>query len=110
MWNKSNIVLLLFINIQFVSFCFQGIDYKIGKFPFAANSRAKTNNDTEGFVKVLADKLSDKILGVHIIGPVSEYYTQNTCFLSQCQILYFKLYYKLLKSFLYIKLVLLYLR
>uniref|UniRef100_A0A1B6BYM7 Dihydrolipoyl dehydrogenase n=1 Tax=Clastoptera arizonana TaxID=38151 RepID=A0A1B6BYM7_9HEMI len=46
-----------------------GIDYKIGKFPFAANSRAKTNNDTEGFVKVLADKLTDKILGVHIIGP-----------------------------------------
>lgn len=46
-----------------------GIEYKIGKFPFAANSRAKTNNDTDGFVKVLADKLTDKILGVHIIGP-----------------------------------------
>jgi len=46
-----------------------GIDYKIGKFPFAANSRAKTNNETDGFVKVLADKLTDKILGVHIIGP-----------------------------------------
>jgi len=46
-----------------------GVEYKIGKFPFAANSRAKTNNDTDGFVKVLADKLTDKILGVHIIGP-----------------------------------------
>lgn len=50
---------------------FQGVDFKIGKFPFAANSRAKTNNETDGFVKVLADKLTDKILGVHIIGPVS---------------------------------------
>nr|AQT27062.1 putative dihydrolipoyl dehydrogenase [Nilaparvata lugens] len=45
------------------------IEYKVGKFPFAANSRAKTNNETDGFVKVLADKLTDKILGVHIIGP-----------------------------------------
>lgn len=49
----------------------QGIEYKIGKFPFAANSRAKTNNETDGFVKVLGDKLTDKVLGVHIIGPVS---------------------------------------
>lgn len=47
-----------------------GIEYKIGKFPFAANSRAKTNNETDGFVKVLADKVTDKILGVHMIGPV----------------------------------------
>ncbi|XP_073976505.1 dihydrolipoyl dehydrogenase, mitochondrial [Rhodnius prolixus] len=45
------------------------IAYKVGKFPFAANSRAKTNNDTDGFVKVLADKHTDAILGVHIIGP-----------------------------------------
>ncbi|EEB14971.1 Dihydrolipoyl dehydrogenase, putative [Pediculus humanus corporis] len=45
------------------------VEYNIGKFPFAANSRAKTNNDTEGFVKVLADKRTDKVLGVHIIGP-----------------------------------------
>lgn len=49
----------------------EGIDYKVGKFPFAANSRAKTNNETEGFVKVLADKTTDRILGTHIIGPVS---------------------------------------
>lgn len=45
-----------------------GIAYKKGKFPFAANSRAKTNLDTEGFVKILSDKETDKILGVHIIG------------------------------------------
>ncbi len=45
-----------------------GIEYKIGKFPFMANSRAKTNHDTDGFVKVLADAKSDKILGVHMLG------------------------------------------
>ncbi len=44
-------------------------NYKVGKFPFLANSRAKVNNETEGFVKILADSKSDKILGVHIIGP-----------------------------------------
>ncbi len=44
-------------------------NYKVGKFPFLANSRAKVNNETEGFVKILADSQSDKILGVHIIGP-----------------------------------------
>ena len=43
--------------------------YKIGKFPFMANSRAKVNNETDGFVKILADSTTDKILGVHIIGP-----------------------------------------
>ena len=46
-----------------------GITYKIGKFPFLANSRAKVNNETEGFVKILADSKSDRVLGVHIIGP-----------------------------------------
>jgi len=44
------------------------IAYKIGKFPFAANSRAKTNADTDGFVKVLSCKETDKILGIHIVG------------------------------------------
>ena len=44
-------------------------NYKIGKFPFLANSRAKVNNETEGFVKILADSSTDKVLGVHIIGP-----------------------------------------
>ena len=43
--------------------------YKTGKFPFLANSRAKVNNETEGFVKILADAKTDKVLGVHIIGP-----------------------------------------
>jgi dihydrolipoamide dehydrogenase len=45
------------------------ISYNRGNFPFLANSRAKCNEDFDGFVKVLADKHTDKILGVHIIGP-----------------------------------------
>ena len=45
------------------------IKYKIGKFPFLANSRAKVNNEYEGFVKILADADNDKVLGVHMIGP-----------------------------------------
>ena len=44
------------------------INYKIGKFPFMANSRAKAIDETEGFVKILADATTDKVLGVHIIG------------------------------------------
>jgi len=47
------------------------INYKVGKFPFLANSRAKVNNETDGFVKILADSQTDKVLGVHIIGPHS---------------------------------------
>jgi len=43
--------------------------YRVGKFPFLANSRAKVNNETDGFVKILADEKTDKVLGVHIIGP-----------------------------------------
>ncbi|KAF8132575.1 hypothetical protein EV363DRAFT_1328882 [Boletus edulis] len=46
-----------------------GVQYNVGKFPFAANSRAKTNLDSEGFVKFLSEKETDRILGVHIIGP-----------------------------------------
>ena len=45
------------------------IDYKVGKFSFMANSRAKAIDDTEGFVKILADAKSDKVLGAHLIGP-----------------------------------------
>jgi len=45
------------------------IKYKIGKFTFMANSRAKAINETEGFVKILADEKTDKVLGTHIIGP-----------------------------------------
>jgi len=51
----------------------ENIKYKIGKFPFLANSRAKVNNEFDGFVKIIADEKTDKILGVHMIGPhVSE--------------------------------------
>lgn len=53
-------------------FCLsQGIEYKIGKFPFAANSRAKTNADTDGMVKILGHKSTDRVLGAHILGAVS---------------------------------------
>ncbi|MCJ1297356.1 dihydrolipoamide dehydrogenase precursor [Hypocenomyce scalaris] len=47
----------------------QGIKYKTGSFPFSANSRAKTNLETEGMVKFVADAETDRILGIHIIGP-----------------------------------------
>ena len=45
------------------------INYKVGKFPFMANSRAKAINEPEGFVKILAESTTDRVLGVHIIGP-----------------------------------------
>ena len=45
------------------------INYKIGKFSFMANSRAKAIDDTEGFVKILADEKTDQVLGAHLIGP-----------------------------------------
>ncbi len=46
-----------------------GVTYRTGKFPFTANPRARANADTEGFVKVLADAATGRVLGVHIIGP-----------------------------------------
>jgi dihydrolipoamide dehydrogenase len=46
-----------------------GIDYNAGKFPFMANARARAMGDIEGFVKILADKKTDAVLGVHIVGP-----------------------------------------
>ncbi|MDO8290973.1 MAG: dihydrolipoyl dehydrogenase [Parvibaculum sp.] len=46
----------------------EGVDYNVGKFPFTANGRAKANKTTEGFVKIIADKVTDRVLGVHIIG------------------------------------------
>jgi dihydrolipoamide dehydrogenase len=46
-----------------------GVAYKVGKFPFSANSRAKINHETDGYAKVLADPVTDRILGVHIMGP-----------------------------------------
>ena len=45
-----------------------GIAYRTGKFPFTANGRAKVNRTTEGFVKILAEEATDRVLGVHIIG------------------------------------------
>ena len=49
----------------------EGIDYKIGKFPFSANGRAKAMNQSEGFVKILADAATDRVLGCHIIGATA---------------------------------------
>ena len=46
-----------------------GVVYRVGKFPFSANPRARSNGETEGFVKILAETASDRVLGVHIIGP-----------------------------------------
>ena len=48
-----------------------GVDYKAGKFSFMANSRARAVGDIDGVVKVLADKRTDKVLGVHIVGPLA---------------------------------------
>jgi dihydrolipoamide dehydrogenase len=46
-----------------------GVAYKVGKFPFTANGRARAMGDTDGFVKILSDKTTDRLLGAHIIGP-----------------------------------------
>ena len=47
----------------------EGVQYKVGKFPFSANGRARAMADTEGFVKIIADATTDRVLGAHIIGP-----------------------------------------
>ncbi len=47
----------------------RGVAYKVGKFPFLANGRARAMGDTDGFVKLLSDKATDRLLGAHIIGP-----------------------------------------
>ena len=49
-----------------------GVAYNVGKFPFTANSRARANLATDGFVKILADAKTDRVLGVHILGPDAE--------------------------------------
>ena len=49
----------------------ENIKYKVGKFPFLANARAKVNNETEGFVKVIADEKTDKVLGVALISSLA---------------------------------------
>ncbi|MBR0668922.1 dihydrolipoyl dehydrogenase [Roseomonas hellenica] len=46
----------------------RGVDYKVGKFPFTANGRARAMAETDGFVKILADKTTDRVLGAHILG------------------------------------------
>merc|ERR1711976_717626 len=48
-----------------------GVEYTKGKFPFQANSRARTNDDAAGFVKFLSDKKTDRVLGCHIISGVA---------------------------------------
>ena len=47
----------------------EGVEYRTGKFPFTANGRAKVNRSTDGFVKIIADAATDRVLGVHMIGP-----------------------------------------
>ena len=47
----------------------EGVAYAVGKFPFLANGRARAMGMTDGFVKILADKRTDKLLGCHILGP-----------------------------------------
>lgn len=60
---------LAFVGISEEEAKASGINYKVGKFPFMANSRARTIEDAEGLVKIVADKETDKVLGVHILGP-----------------------------------------
>ena len=49
----------------------EGVDYRAGSFPFTANGRARAMGDTRGFVKILADRKTDRILGMHVIGPMA---------------------------------------
>ena len=56
-----------------------GGEIKVGKFPMMANSRAKTNRDTEGFVKVIADAKTDRVLGVHIIASIAGSMIAEAC-------------------------------
>ncbi|PYE84968.1 dihydrolipoyl dehydrogenase [Pseudoroseicyclus aestuarii] len=57
----------------------QGRAYKVGKFPFMGNARAKANFQAEGFVKILVDKETDRILGAHIIGPMAGDLIHEVC-------------------------------
>ena len=56
-----------------------GYEIKVGKFPMMANSRAKTNRDTDGFVKVIADAKTDRVLGVHIIASIAGAMIAEAC-------------------------------
>ena len=53
--------------------------YKVGKFPLSANSRARTTNDAEGIVKVLADKETDRLLGAHIVASAAGELINEAC-------------------------------
>jgi pyruvate/2-oxoglutarate dehydrogenase complex dihydrolipoamide dehydrogenase (E3) component len=64
-----------------------GVEYKKGNFPFMANSRAKTNADTDGFVKVLTDAATDKLLGVHIINSQVRMFFPLRPTLCRCRLL-----------------------
>lgn len=57
----------------------EGVAYKVGKFPMIANSRSKTNNETDGLVKILGDKNTDRILGCHIITGVAGEMINEAC-------------------------------
>ena len=56
-----------------------GLAYKVGKFPFSANSRAKTNHETDGFVKILADATTDQVLGAHMVGVAAGEMIAEVC-------------------------------
>ena len=60
-----------------------GVSYKIGKFPFTANGRSKVNQTTDGFVKILADAKTDRVLGVHIIGREAGEMIHEACVLME---------------------------
>src|SRR5262249_20360098 len=62
-----------------------GIAYNVGKFPFTANSRAKVNRTTEGFVKILADATTDRILGVHIIAAQASEMIAEATVIMECR-------------------------
>ena len=58
---------------------FKGVKYKVGKFPMSANSRARTTNDADGMVKILADKETDRLLGAHIIASTAGELINEAC-------------------------------
>ncbi len=60
-----------------------GVEYKVGKFPFMANSRGKSVGETDGFVKVLADAKTDRLLGCHIIGPDAGTLIHEACLIME---------------------------
>ena len=56
-----------------------GVEYRVGKFPFLANSRGRATGQTDGFVKILADKKTDRVLGIHILGPQAGNMIHEAC-------------------------------